>query len=79
MALQKQDDQHENKFSSYVRIQDVVLKTCQGGRTMGKSGERGPGISVLPARHDDDDDDDEVLYVMEAFSVRILRYSYIYV
>ena len=24
---------------------------------IGKSGERGSGISVLPARHDDDDDD----------------------
>ena len=42
MAVQKQDDQHEHTFSNYVRI--------------GKSGERGSGISVLPARHDDDDD-----------------------
>ncbi len=25
---------------------------------IGRSGERGSGISVLPARHDDDDDDD---------------------
>ena len=25
---------------------------------IGKSGERGSGISVLMARHDDDDDDD---------------------
>ena len=24
-----------------------------------RSGERGSGISVLPARHDDDDDDDD--------------------
>ena len=24
---------------------------------IGRSGERGSGISVLPARHDDDDDD----------------------
>ena len=30
MAMQKQDDQHEHTFSSYVRIQDVVLKTCLG-------------------------------------------------
>ena len=29
MAGQKQDDQHEHIFSSYVRIRDVVLKTCQ--------------------------------------------------
>ena len=34
---------------------DVVLKTCLGQRTIGRSGERGSGISVLPARHDDDD------------------------
>ena len=26
---------------------------------IGRSGERGSGISVLAARHDDDDDDDE--------------------
>ena len=25
---QKQDDQHEHTFSNYVRIQDVVQKTC---------------------------------------------------
>ena len=51
MAVQKLDDQHEHTFSSYVRIRDVVLKTCLGRR----SGERGSVISVLPARHDDDD------------------------
>ena len=44
-------------FSSYVRIQVVVLKTCLGRWTIGRSGERGSGISVLPARYDDDDDD----------------------
>ena len=54
MAVQKQDDQHEHTFSNYVRIQDVVLKTCLRRWTIGKSGERGSGISVLPARHDDD-------------------------
>ena len=57
MAAQKQDDQHEHTFSSYVRIQDVVLKTYLGRWTIGRSGERGSGISVLPARYDDDDDD----------------------
>ena len=60
MAAQKQDDQHERTFSSYVRIQVVVLKTCLGRWTIGRSGERGSGISVLPARYDDDDDDDSV-------------------
>ena len=57
MAVQKQDDQHEHTFSNYVRIWDVVQKTCLRRWTIGKSGERGSGISVLPARHDDDDDD----------------------
>ena len=55
--VQKQDDQLERTFSSYVRIQNVVLKTYLGRWTIGKSGERGSGISVLPARYDDDDDD----------------------
>ena len=50
----KQDDQHEHTFSNYVRIWDVDQKTCQRRWTIGKSGERGSGISVLPARHDDD-------------------------
>ena len=54
MSVQKQDNQHEHTFSSYV-----VLKTCLGRWTIGRSGERGSGISVLPARHDDDDDDEE--------------------
>ena len=53
---QKQDDRHEHTSSTYVRIQDVALKTCQRRWTIGKSGERGSGISVLPARHDDGDD-----------------------
>ena len=56
MAVQKQDDQLEHTFSNYVRIQDVVQKTCLRRWTIGKSGERGSGISVLPAWHDDDDD-----------------------
>ena len=57
----KQDDQHEHTFSNYVRIRDVVQKTCQRRWTIGKSGERGSGISVLPAHVDDDDDDDDIL------------------
>ena len=59
MAKQKQDDQHEHTFRNYVRIRDVVQKTCQKRWTIGKSGERGSEISMLPARHDDDDDDDD--------------------
>ena len=58
MALnkQKQDDQLEYIYSSYVRIRDVGLKTCQKRWMIGRSGERGSGISVLAARYDDDDE-----------------------
>ena len=56
MAKQKQDDQLEHTYSSYVRIRDVTLKTCQKRWMIGRSCERGSGISVLAARHDDDDE-----------------------
>ena len=59
MAEQKHDDQLEHTYSSYVRIRDVALKTCQRRWTIGRSGERGSGISVPAAWYDDDDDDDE--------------------
>ena len=52
MAEKKQDDQLEHTYSSYVRIRDVALKICRRRWTIGRSGERGPGISVLAARHD---------------------------
>ena len=58
MAGQKQDDQLEHSFCSYVRIRDVALKTYRRRWTIGRSGERESGISVLAARHDDDDDTD---------------------
>ena len=57
MAVQKQDNQHEYTFSNYVRIRDVIQITCLRRWTIGKSGERVSGISVLPAWHDDDDED----------------------
>ena len=56
MAEQKQDDQLEHTYSSYVRIRDVALKTCQRRWTIGRNGERGSGISMLAARHDDDEE-----------------------
>ena len=62
MAKQKQDDQLEHTYRSYVRIQDVALKICQKRWVIGKSGERGSVISVLLAGYDDDDDD--ILIVM---------------
>ena len=57
MDVQKQDGQYELTYSNYVRTQDVTLKTCRRWWMIGRSGERGSGISVLAARHDDDDDD----------------------
>ena len=56
MAKQKQDDQPELTYSSYVRTRDVTLKNCRRRWMIGRSGERWSGISVLAARHDDDDD-----------------------
>ena len=58
IAKQKQDDQLEHTYSSYVKIRNVALKTCQKRWMIGRSDERGSGISVLAARHDDDDADD---------------------
>ena len=72
MAAQKQDDQLERTFSSYVRIQVVVLKTYLGRWTIGRSGERGSGISVLPARYDDDDDD--LHFLVHLFLFLIIRF-----
>ena len=48
-------------YSNYVRIRDVVQKSCLRRWTIGKSVERGSGISMLPVRHDDDDDS-KILY-----------------
>ena len=55
MANQKQDDQLEHSYSSYVMIRDVTPKTYRRWWMIGRRGERGSGISVLAARHDDDD------------------------
>ena len=56
IAVQKQNDQLELTYSTYVRTQDVTLKTCRRRWMIGRSGERGSRISVLAARRDDDDD-----------------------
>ena len=76
MAGQKQDDQHEHTYSSYVRIRDVALKTCQRRWTIGRSGERGSSVSVIVARRDDDDDDDDfcimILFPFEKKTILIL-------
>ena len=54
MGEQKQGDQLKPTCSSTVRIQGVALMTCQKRWTIGKGGEKGPGISVLIAWQDDD-------------------------
>ena len=46
----KQDNQIEPTYSSYVRIWDIALKTSQRRWTIGRSGERGLGLSVLVAQ-----------------------------
>ena len=67
MAEQKQDDQLEHTYNSYVRIRDVALKTSQRRWTIGRSGERGSGISVLAAPHDDTDDAEYFYNCMNEF------------
>ena len=56
MDEQRQDDQLEPTYTSYVPIQDVALKTCRKQWMIGRGGERGSGISVLMVQHDDDDE-----------------------
>ena len=55
MVNQKQDDQLEHTYSSYVMIRDVTRKTYRRRWMIRRRGERGSGISVLAARHDDED------------------------
>ena len=55
MAKQGQGDRVESIYNSSVRIRDVAQRTCQIRRAIGRSGERGSGISVLVARQDNDD------------------------
>ena len=74
MAEKKQSDQLEPTYSSSVRIRDVALSTCQKRWTIGKSGERGSGISVLVARQDDDDDDDDDFKVIDRYLLGIVRF-----
>ena len=84
---EKQDDQLERTYNSYVRIRDVALKTCQWRWMIGRSGERGSGISVLVARHDDDDDDIYFTYPYQGYvtcvfeprlCICIVRFAYVY-
>ena len=51
MAKQKQDDQLEHTYSSYVKILDVALKTCLRRWTIWKSGERGSGHDMMMMKY----------------------------
>ena len=77
LAKQKQDDQLEHAYNSYVRIRRVAPKTCQKRWMIGRSGERGSEISVLTARHDDDDDDDT--YESVNMIITAIQQYYLYV
>ena len=72
MAEQKQNDQLEPTYSSSLRIRDIALRTCQKRWTLGTSGERGSGISVLAAWHADDDDDDESMSYVQSKALCII-------
>ena len=84
MAKQKQDDQLEHTYSSYVRIRVVALKTCQKQWIIGRSGERESGISVLAVRHDDDEDNMCIyvcvyIYIFRCEHICVYKYIYIYI
>ena len=76
MAEKKQGDQLESTYSSSVRIRDVALRTCQKRWMIGRSGERGSGITVLEARQDDDDDYQDMLRFDEETIMVIFFCSY---
>ena len=61
MDEQKLDDQLEPIYNSSVLIQDVAWRNYRERWMIETGGERGPGGSVLAARHDDDDDTIEIL------------------
>ena len=68
-AGQMQDDQLEHTYSSYVRIRVVALKSGQRWWIIGRSDERGSGISVLAARHDHDDDDTLICAAFKSLTI----------
>ena len=76
MAEQKQDDQLEHTFSSYVRIRNIALKTYQRRWTIGRSGERGSEISVLVARHDDYNSRHQAFSTSQIIQEEIQRIQY---
>ena len=57
------EGQLEPSYRSSVRIRYVALKTCQRRWTIGRSGEKGSGISVLVIRPDNNDDDRSIVQI----------------
>ena len=74
MVEQKQVDQLEPTYSSYVRIRGAALRTCQIRWTIGRGCERVSGISMLMARQDDDD---IILYIYIYIYLHLMIYIYI--
>ena len=56
MAKQKQDDQLEHTYSSYVRIRDAAPEELPEAMNDREKWRERVRISVLAARHDDNDD-----------------------
>ena len=75
MAEQKQDDQLEHTYNSYVRIRDVASWIFLRGWAIGRSGEKGSVISVLTARHEDDDDDKWCSHSVVLIGLQLRRIS----
>ena len=59
MVEQRQDDQFDSIYNSFVTRHDIALTTSREQWTIETGGERASGRSVLAAWHDDDDDDDD--------------------
>ena len=64
MDKQRQDIQLEPTYSSSVPIRDVALRIYQKQWTIGWSGKRGSGMSMLIARHDDDSKGQTYFYAL---------------
>ena len=72
MDEQRQDDQLERIYNSYVLVQGIALKTSREQWTIETGGERGSGRSVLAARYDNDDSGLTLLYFLKHKSNTLL-------
>ena len=58
MNEQRQGNQLELIYNSFVPVQDIALKTSREQWTIETGGKKRSERSVLAVRYDDDDDDD---------------------